>query len=264
MTDPTLPTTTLPDGQTAADCLAGGGRMGALMRAMDWAATPLGPVAQWPQSLRSAVSICLGSRFPMLIWWGPDLVMLYNDAYRPMLGATKHPQALGQAGRACWPEIWPIIGPMLEDTVMTQGQATWSDDQLLLLDRNNYLEECYFTFSYSPIRDESGVGGVFCAVTETTARVIGERRLRTLRELAARAGDAKTAAAAGEIAIQTLANNPGRSAVCPALSARRRRATGHLGQRNRVAPRDASQPNADRFADSGTARSGLAAGHSDS
>ncbi|RIK37933.1 MAG: hypothetical protein DCC55_22700 [Chloroflexi bacterium] len=195
--------------QSAADCLAGGGEMGALMRTMDWAATPLGPVEQWPQSLRSAVSICLGSRFPILIWWGPQLVMLYNDAYRPMLGATKHPQAMGQPGRACWPEIWHIIGPMLEDTVMTQGQATWSDDQLLLLDRNNYLEECYFTFSYSPIRDESGgVGGVFCAVTETTERVIGERRLRTLRELAARASDAKAAEEAGKMAVETLANNP--------------------------------------------------------
>ncbi|HMN28566.1 MAG TPA: histidine kinase dimerization/phospho-acceptor domain-containing protein, partial [Caldilineaceae bacterium] len=198
----------LPSAHTPGDCLAGGGEMGALMRTMDWAATSLGPVEQWPQSLRSAVSICLGSRFPILIWWGPQLVMLYNDAYRPMLGATKHPQALGQAGRSCWPEIWHIIGPMLEQTVMTEGQATWSNDQLLVLDRNNYREECYFTFSYSPIRDESGgVGGVFCAVTETTARVVGERRLRTLRELAAHAGDAKSAAEAGEMAVQTLANN---------------------------------------------------------
>lgn len=166
---------------TSDGVLMGGGEMGALMRAVDWSVTPLGPVADWPQSLRTAVSICLASRFPMLIWWGPDLVMLYNDAYRPILGAMKHPAAMGQRGAACWPEIWDIIGPMLTG-VLTHGEATWSEDQLLLLDRNGYVEECYFTFSYSAIRDESGgVGGVFTAVTETTARVLSERRLRTLR-----------------------------------------------------------------------------------
>jgi PAS domain S-box-containing protein len=182
--------------------------MGALMRVIDWSATPIGPVERWPQSLRTAVSICLNSRFPMLIWWGPELVKLYNDAYRPMLGTTKHPRAMGQRGRDCWPEIWDIIGPMLEG-VLSRGEATWSDDQLLILDRNGYLEECYFTFSYSPIRDETGgVGGVFTAVTETTERVLGERRLRTLRELAARAGEAKTAEEACRIAAESMAGNP--------------------------------------------------------
>ncbi len=91
---------------------AGGGEMGALMRALDWSAISLGPVGDWPQSLRTAVSICLTSRFPMLVWWGPDLVMLYNDAYRPLIG-TKHPVAMGQRGVECFPEIWEIIGPML-------------------------------------------------------------------------------------------------------------------------------------------------------
>jgi PAS domain S-box-containing protein len=188
--------------------------MGALMRSIDWARTPLGPIESWPQSLRTSVSICLSSRFPILVWWGPELVMLYNDAYRPILGAAKHPQAMGRGGREVWPETWPILGPMLEG-VLTQGEATWSDDQLLLLDRNGFLEECYFTFSYSPIRDESGrVGGVFCAVTETTWRVLGERRLQTLRESqeALRASEAKFAAAfdQGPLALTITSLDDGR------------------------------------------------------
>ncbi|MEO7002204.1 MAG: response regulator, partial [Ktedonobacterales bacterium] len=189
------------------DVFRDGGEMGALMRTMDWAATPLGQVEQWPQSLRTAVSICLHSRFPILIWWGPELVMLYNDAYRDILGA-KHPRSMGQCGRECWPEIWDVIGPMLQG-VLHKGDATWSDDQLLLLNRNGYVEECYFTFSYSPIYGESGgVEGVFCAVTETSDRVLGERRLRTLRELAADASEARTPAEACRLAALALATNP--------------------------------------------------------
>jgi PAS domain S-box-containing protein len=187
------------------DFLSGGGAMGALMRAKEWSQTPIGPIERWPQSLRTTVSICLASRFPMLIWWSPELVMLYNDAYRPILGATKHPTALGQVGQACWPEIWDIIGPMLH-SVLTTGEATWSDDQLLLLDRNGYVEECYFTFSYSPIRGETGgVSGVFTAVTETTERVLRERRMRALRELAATTADAATPADACQRMALTLA-----------------------------------------------------------
>src|SRR5512140_1831953 len=165
--------------------LSGGGTVGALMRSMDWSRTPLGRPETWPQSLRTTVSTCLNSRFPILVWWGPDLVMLYNDAYVALIGA-KHPGALGAPGRAVFPEIWEIIGPMLRG-VLTTGVATWSEDQLLLLERRGFPEECYFTFSYSPIRAESGgIGGVFTAVTETTARIIGERRLATLRALAER------------------------------------------------------------------------------
>ncbi|HVA90459.1 MAG TPA: PAS domain-containing protein, partial [Chloroflexota bacterium] len=191
----------------APEGLGGGGEVGALVRALDWSTTPLGPSESWPQSLRTALSICLASRFPILIWWGPDLVMLYNDAYRPILGATKHPRALGQRGRDCWPEIWDLIGPMLAG-VLTTGEATWSDDQLLPLDRNGYVEECYFTFSYSPIRDETGgIGGVFTAVTETTGRVLGERRLATLRELATRTAQATTAENACALATAALCEN---------------------------------------------------------
>ncbi|HWP18221.1 MAG TPA: ATP-binding protein [Burkholderiaceae bacterium] len=172
--------------------LAGGGEMGALMRAMDWASTPFGPPASWPQSLKTAVSICLNSRFPIPLWWGPELRLIYNDAWRPVLGRTKHPRALGSPGHEVWPEIWHIIGPKLQG-VLEHGQATWSDDELLMLDRNGYLEEAYFTYSYSPIRDEDGrVIAVFSAVNETTERVIGERQMALLRELAAQTVDVRT------------------------------------------------------------------------
>ena len=187
--------------------LSGGGEMGRLMREHDWASTPLGAVETWPQSLRTAVSICLASYFPMLIWWGPDLIKLYNDAYRPILG-NKHPRSLGQPGQECWPEIWDIIGPMLEG-VLIRGEATWSENQLLPLERNGYIEECYFTFSYSPIRDETGeVGGVFTAVTETTQQVLNERRLRLLRALAAATTGDQTPAEICHTAAETLSNNP--------------------------------------------------------
>ena len=175
--------------------------------AFDWASTPIGPRSSWPQSLRTSLSICLASRFPILIWWGPELIKLYNDAYAPILG-SKHPGALGARGREVWPEIWPVIGPML-DQVMHKGKATWSDDQLLLMRRHGYIEESYFTFSYSPIVDESGgIGGIFTAVFETTSRVIGERRLDTLRKLAARASDAQTVEEACRNALEILGENP--------------------------------------------------------
>ena len=144
---------------------------------------PLGPPEQWDATLRTAAGICLSSRFPLLLWWGPELRLVYNDAYRPMLG-SKHPRAFGAPGHEVWPEVWHVIGPMLLQ-VVSGGGATWSSDQLLVLDRNGYPEECYFTFSYSPVVDPCGeVAGVFCAVTETTDRVLGERRLRTLAAMA--------------------------------------------------------------------------------
>ena len=167
------------------DFLSGGGEMGKLMRAMDWSKTPLGPVEEWPQSLRTSVSICLNSQFPINMAWGRDLIVLYNDAFIPILG-SKHPhQALGIPNRECFREIWNVIGPMMQG-VLQSGNATWSEDLLWPLERSGYLEECYFTFSYCPIRDESGgVGGVFIPVKETTEKAITERRLSALRELAA-------------------------------------------------------------------------------
>ena len=159
--------------------------MGALMRGRDWKTTSLGPARLWPQSLRTSISTCLECAFPILVWWGPDLVMLYNDEYRMVLGSEKHPLALGARGRDVFPELWDVIGPMLAQ-VMSKGEATRSRDLLLVMNRHGYDEETYFSFSYSPVRDETGgIAGVFTPVFETTERVIGERRLRTLRDLAA-------------------------------------------------------------------------------
>lgn len=152
------------------------------MRAKDWAATPLGPTDAWPESLRTSVSTCLNCSFPILIWWGPELVKIYNDAYAEII-AAKHPHALGSPGREVWPEIWDTIGPML-DRVTGAGEAFPANDLRLDLHRKGYLEECYFSFSYSPIRDETGrVAGVFCPVVETTDRVFAERRSALLLEL---------------------------------------------------------------------------------
>ena len=168
---------------TADDVFAGGGALGARMREVDWAATPLGPVESWPQSLRTSLSICLSSRFPIVLFWGPELALLYNEAYVPFLG-NKHPGSIGQPGLVVWSEISQVIEPMLRG-VMRTGQATWSEDLMLPIRRGEIPEESYFTFTYSPIRVESGgVGGVFCAVVETTDRVLEERRLRLLNALA--------------------------------------------------------------------------------
>src|SRR3989442_64255 len=184
-----------------AEILAGGGEMGAFMRSFDWSSSPLGPVAGWPQSLRTAVSLCLNARFASCIFWGPDLIMLYNDGCRQMI-ASKHPGALGHPGREGWPEIWHIIGPRLQ-SVLDTGQATWSEDFPLLLERNSYLEECYFTFSLSPIRDETGrVGGIFTLATETTEKVIGERRLR--QETARREQELRAEAEAAQARVASI------------------------------------------------------------
>ena len=148
--------------------------MGRRFRLTDWSATPLGPVEQWPQSLRIAVSICLNSRFPMFVWWGSALVNIYNDAYIPVLG-KRHPQAFGRPARDFWNDIWNVLGPQV-DEVMLHGRPTWNERELLVMERNGFAEETYFTWSYSPIHDESGrVGGLFCACTEETPRVIVER-----------------------------------------------------------------------------------------
>ncbi|MBD2082890.1 ATP-binding protein [Leptolyngbya sp. FACHB-17] len=193
--------------KTANSMFAGGGEMGELMRSYDWSQTPLGPISGWASSLKIAVSICLNSRFPMVIWWSKELVLLYNDAWRPILG-TKHPKALGRPGQEMWSEIWDVIGVQLNGVLET-AQATWSDDMLLLVDRYGYTEEAYFTYSYSPIFLETGeVGGAFTAVTETTRRVVGERRLSTLRELTASTVEAKSVEETCQIACATLANNP--------------------------------------------------------
>ncbi|WP_310487917.1 PAS domain-containing protein, partial [Chamaesiphon sp. VAR_69_metabat_338] len=185
-----------------------GSEMADLMRAHDWSQTPLGAPSGWSQSLKTVLSILLTSQHPIFLWWGQELIQFYNDAYRPILGTTKHPQALGQRGRECWQEIWETIAPMIA-AVVQRGEATQVRDGLLLLERNGYLEECYFNYAYSPVRDEAGeVGGIFCACDETTKRVIGERQLKTLRELAAQPLTTKTIEEAGRACMSAIAANP--------------------------------------------------------
>ena len=151
--------------------------------AVDWAATPLGPAEGWPQSLRTAVDILLSSRFAMWMAWGPELTFFCNAAYRRDTLGLKYPWALGRPAREVWAEIWPDIGPRIEH-VLSTGEATWDEALMLLLERSGYREETYHTFSYSPLRDDdSAVVGMLCVVSEDTERVIGERRMATLRDL---------------------------------------------------------------------------------
>src|SRR5690349_13078056 len=188
------------------DCLSGGGEMGALMRSTNWAATAVGPVSDWPQSLRTAISIMLESRFAMVVAWGAEFRFFYNDRYRPILGMTKHPAALGAPGVEIFPEVWNVVGPEFER--VRRGESFAIDDWLLPLDRSGYLENCWFTLSYSPIRDESGgVGGLLAVVAEVTNKVEGERRLATLRELAARAARATTPQDACSSALAAFEQN---------------------------------------------------------
>jgi GAF domain-containing protein len=177
-------------GRGNAEFLSGGGEMGALMRLKDWsAATSLGDPAGWPQSLKVAISIMLTSRYAMWMAWGPDLIFFCNDAYKPTLG-VKGTWALGAPSAKVWEEIWPEIGPRIQK-VFDTATATWDEELLLFLERSGYPEETYHTFSYSPIPgDDSGVAGMLCVVTEETVRVIGERRLAFLRDLAADLGAA--------------------------------------------------------------------------
>ncbi len=183
--------------------------MGALMRSIDWSTTPIGAVSLWSPALRMMVGFMLANRFPMLLWWGPRFVQLYNDTYRPVLGA-KHPKSMGQPGSECWPEIWNVIGPLAEKP-FRGGEATWMEDIFLELNRHGFVEETHFTISYSPVPDDSaprGIGGVAATVHEITEKVVGERRGRLLRELGARSTEAKTAEDACSIAAGILAGHP--------------------------------------------------------
>jgi PAS domain S-box-containing protein len=152
---------------TSADFLAGGGEMGALTRAHDWSASSLGKPETWPQSLRTALRILLNTNHPMFIWWGDELIQFYNDAYRQTMGPERHPSALGQGGRECWAEIWPIIGPQIEQ-VMSGGGATWHENQLVPVTRHGKLEQVYWTYGYSPIDEDDGIGGVLVVCRDVT------------------------------------------------------------------------------------------------
>ena len=156
--------------------------MADLTRAFDWSQTPVGPIEQWPESLLITVNTLLASRHPMFLWWGKDLVQFYNDAYRPSIGADKHPSALGQNGIECWPEIWPIIGPQIE-AVMTSGEASWHEDQLVPIIRDGKLEDVYWTYGYSPVRDSDGtICGTLVVCIETTRRFLAEQRQLTSQQ----------------------------------------------------------------------------------
>lgn len=170
--------------------LTGGGEMGKLIRSMDWSKTALGPVEQWPQSLRTTVSLCLSSTFPILIAWGPETIQIYNDSYLPICGA-KHPESMGQNFKICWETALPVVGDAF-DRGFT-GEGTYIKDQQMLLDRYGYIEEAFMTFSFAPIRDETGqVGGIFHPITETTDKMLSARRTQVLRDIAAEIGTAKT------------------------------------------------------------------------
>jgi PAS domain S-box-containing protein len=181
-------------------------RLGRDLAAVDWSATPLGPVEDWPKSLRNVVRLQLASRFAMWMAWGPELTFLCNDTYRQSTLGAKYPWALGKPAREVWSEIWPDIGPRIE-SVITTGAATWDESLLLFLERSGYQEETYHTFSYSPITDDDGaIAGMLCVVSEDTARVISERRMATVRELgtalaAASTVDEVCAAAGRRIAL---------------------------------------------------------------
>ncbi|PZV07946.1 MAG: hypothetical protein DCF32_06005 [Leptolyngbya sp.] len=168
--------------------LSNGGETGSLIRACNWSDTSLGPMEAWPQSLRTALQILLSSRFPMQILWGPDYIQFYNDAYIPIAG-NKHPAGIGQRAEDCWQEVWDFSGALLAQ-VRATGEATWSEDQPMILNRRGQAEEGYFTFSYTPIWDELGqVGGIFIAVNETTQKILGEQRERDLRNAAQAAAE---------------------------------------------------------------------------
>jgi PAS domain S-box-containing protein len=163
-----------------------GGEMGGLMRAHDWSATPLGSPETWPQTLKTTVRLLLNTQHPMFIWWGEDLIQFYNDAYRQTMGPERHPSALGQRGRECWQEIWPIIGPQIEHVMAGKG-ATWNEQHLVPVTRNGSKEQVWWTYGYSPIDDESGVGGVLVICNDVTEEVKARTALKAeserLREL---------------------------------------------------------------------------------
>ncbi|MFS8478764.1 MAG: SpoIIE family protein phosphatase [Micromonosporaceae bacterium] len=194
-------------GQRVATVFAAGGDMAAVMRRHDWAATPLGPVSRWPASLVDAVGVCLRSRRPVAVLWGPEFAQVYNDAYRAMLGG-RHPACLGQPVRCCWPEAWELLGPRLRD-VVAHGEATVCADVPVLTDRHGQPEEAYVSFSCTPIQDPSGaIRGALGTAVETTGQVVGERRLRAVCDLATGVARARDAEGVLRAAAAALAGHP--------------------------------------------------------
>jgi PAS domain S-box-containing protein len=197
----------LPASSSSLAFLSGGGETGARLRSLDWPSHPLGPPELWPQSLKTIVRVMLDSRYAMWMAWGPQLTFFCNDAYLPTVG-LKRDWVLGARSDEVWKEIWPDIGPRI-DHVLKSGDATWDEGLLLFLERSGFVEETYHTFSYSPVYDDlSRVSGMLCVVTEVTERVVGERRLRVLRDLGAQAMDVDDVASSCCRAVEVLALYP--------------------------------------------------------
>jgi PAS domain S-box-containing protein len=192
---------------TTPDFLSGGGELGQMIRNYDWSSTSLGPVSTWPQSLRTCIRIMLTSRQPIWIGWGKDLVKFYNDPYKAIVGG-KHPWALGMPASIVWKDIWKDIEPLLQQ-VMEKDQGIYVESQLLIMERNGYPEETYYTFSYTPIPgDDGGTAGMICANTDDTDRIITERQLKTLTQLGTRLKDARSNEEVIAETMSTLGDNP--------------------------------------------------------
>src|SRR5829696_3356074 len=190
------------------DAFPAGGEMGARVRALDWSRTPVGPMESWPQNLRGTIKTLLASRYPMILLWGPELIQIYNDAYIGLIG-DKHPGALGRSIKVTQAESWDAIGPMIQ-AVMSTGVPNWVPAQQLPLERAGYREESYFSLSYSAVEDDAGViTGMLCVCSEVTQQILGERRLKLLRDLALTAGDARRV----DVACRALAETIGAHAL---------------------------------------------------
>ncbi|MBM0277610.1 SpoIIE family protein phosphatase [Micromonospora tarensis] len=186
-----------------AAAFAAGGEMGERLASFDWSSGPLGEPGQWPLPLSNAIGMMLASSAPIVMFWGDERFAFYNDAYRPTIGA-KHPDVIGQPAHLYWSETWAVLGPLL-DGVRGTGRSYRGEDHPFLLDRHGFVEQTYFDVSYDPIRGEDGsVNGVYCIVSETTGRVLGERRLRALAELGAELSDIASGAELGRIAAEVL------------------------------------------------------------
>ncbi|MBF2027648.1 MAG: PAS domain S-box protein [Oscillatoriales cyanobacterium C42_A2020_001] len=197
----------MTDTHISDSIFVGDSEMAHLLRSHNWSQTPLGSVETWSQSLTTAVRIMVTSRQAMFVWWGEELINLYNDAYRSILGG-KHPKALGQPANVVWREIWDQVGPRVE-TALRQNRGTYDEALLLIMERNGYPEETYYTFTYSPVPDDDGsIGGIICANTNDTARIIGKRQLALLKELAATTADARTFDEACTLSARCLVTNP--------------------------------------------------------
>jgi hypothetical protein len=180
-----------------------------LFASLDWSRTPLGPIESWPQRLRTTAEIVLGNRYPMIVLWGSDLIQVaYNDAYARLIG-WRHPGAMGQKDETAWPEVWHINEPIY-NAVLAQGREFYFEDALYPLERNNWREEVYLTISYGPVRDDhERFGGILVTMVETTRNVLAERRLRWLRDVAARTARVRSIPEIGSIAVNVLAENAG-------------------------------------------------------